>query len=501
MRKQLIEFLKDSLWYSIKPLLTKGLNFLIIPIYTAYLTPAEYGDLQYILAFGALFRNMVRMGMGSAYWKFKSTNSGYDKGEVTKAFVLTQLFSSSSVLLISFFIKFIFFNNSLIALFVVIYFLAETIHIIFEDTQIIQRANRRPKGYVTGVIAHSVILFLLNAFFIAVLKKDYTWVIYGHLLTFIIVSVIFGRLLTHEMSGRYNIPLVREMLKYGIPLMLGNIASFVITLSDRFFLKEMAGSEKLGLYSYGYKFGDLVYSLLITTFFLSWNPIRWDIYEMKNGKEIFSKFNKILFISLPILGLLIISVALILAQILTVDKDFLKGLNIIFLIGFSHVLYGLFYFNSMGMLFTNKTGKVSQIIIISGVLNIILNFALIPTIGIFGAAIATFLSYFAMFILGSYYGNKYYPIERSRFFEISQIVMSVLVMAILTYYTFYAKNIWQLVLISLITSILMLLVNLALGNIKKQEINQVKSLLLNARKKKKRNRNQENNIPKDEGSL
>ncbi len=119
--------------------------------------------------------------------------------------------------------------------------------------------------------------------------------------------------------------------------------------------------------------------------------------------------------------MLVMSGALVMAGLLTVDKEYLEGIRIIYFIGFSYVLYGLYYFNAMGMLFTNKTGKISQLVIISALVNIALNFILIPPFGMMGAAIATVCGYLVMFIQGRIYCQKYYPITRNNRFEITQM--------------------------------------------------------------------------------
>jgi len=484
LKKQLTLFIKDSIWYSLKPFLTKLFNFVLVPIYTAHLTPDDYGNLQYILAFGAFFRAVINLGLDSSYWKYKLTDSGYPRADVTLNFTLMQLLAGISILIISCLIKFYLFSDSKLALFIIIFFIAETIRIVFLNIQTIYRANHKPKMYIFGMIIQSLIFFLLNFLFVVVFKKNFYGIIYSYLICYFIISLIFIHVLIRESKGKINIPLSKEMLNYGIPIMIGNISAFIITLSDRFFLKEFSSMYELGLYSYGYKYSDLVRALLINTFFLAWNPIRWDIYEMKDGKNIFSKFNRLLFIVIPFFSAIIMGFSLIIASILTVEKEFLEGIKIVFIIGFSHVLFGLYYFSSMGMLFTNKTGRISFIIIISGITNLIFNFILIPLIGMLGAAIATIISYFVMFLLGRFYCQKYYPITRNKFFEISQVIIIFSSVIILTYLTYIISNLYLLAGITFLTSILILAINLLFKNIRIADIIQFKTLLLEARKKK-----------------
>jgi O-antigen/teichoic acid export membrane protein len=247
-------------------------------------------------------------------------------------------------------------------------------------------------------------------------------------------------------------------------------------------LKEYSTTTELGLYSFGYKFGDLVYSILINTFFLAWNPLRWDIYEMPDGKVIFARFNKLLFIALPFLSMIIMSFSLLLSGMLTADKEYLKGLQIIYYIGFSHVLYGMYYFNTMGMLFTNKTGKISQIVLISGAVNILLNFLLIPKLGMTGAAISTLIGYLLMFLISRSFSQKYYPIERHIFFEVTQVMIIFCLVIVMTYLAKVLSNVYLLAMLTFLIAFLIPVVNFLFKNISLKEILQVKEYIISAKR-------------------
>jgi O-antigen/teichoic acid export membrane protein len=483
VKKQLQVFLKDSLWYSIKPVFTKLFNFLLVPLYTGYLTPEEYGDLQFVIAFGMVFRILAGMGLSSSFWKFRTEASGYSKADAALNMVVFQIFIGVSVFLLVLLVKIFFFRQSFIVLLIVIFILAQTFKMVFDKVQIIQRANHHSKMFILAIITQSILFFLLNILFLMVLDMNIKGVIYSYLIGYSLAVFIFLRVILREAKGgRINLPLTREMLRYGIPLMIGNIGAYVITLSDRFFLKAMSSSAELGYYSYGYKYGDLVNSLLIGTFFLAWNPMRWDIYEMKNSKTVFAQFNRTLFMAIPFMGMLVMSGALVLAGLLTVDKEYLEGIRIIYFIGFSYVLYGLYYFNTMGMLFTEKTGKISQLVLISAVINIILNFILIPLYGMTGAAIATISGYLAMFIQGRIYCQIYYPIERNTLFEITQMVLIFAVLIVMTWMSYHVKSIYAIALITLGLSFVFPGLNFMMGFVSRKEVQLLADLVKNARK-------------------
>lgn len=452
----------------------KGLiGFFLIPVYTFHLSTEDYGNLQYILAFGQLCIAIIGMGIESAFWKFRSRSTDYSQGEVIFNGVFSQILVGITILMISLVAKYTFAERSVLAKFIILYLVAQLVSVIYKNTLLILRANFRAKFYILVSISQALLLACLNIFFVAYLKMNYQGIIYSNLITATLISISFYYILHREFAKGINWSLTNAMIRYGFPLAVGNIAAFVITLSDRFFLKAYAGPAELGLYAFGDKFAGLVRMLLIMPFFLSWNPIRWEIYEMENGKEIFSKFNRLFLAFLPALGLFIISGAIFLGNFMTVNKEYLFGFRITIILAFSHVLYGLYYFNSMGMLFKNKTKTIAWIIIISGLLNLLFNSFLIPPFGMLGASAATIMSYFTMFILGRFYSQKYYPIQRRTYFEaihISLIFGYVLVLTILFY---KVENIYTMAFLPFCAAIFHIMINMLFNNTFRTEINNI----------------------------
>ena len=449
------------------------IGFFMIPIYTAYLTTEDYGNFQYIMAVGQLCVTIMAMGIESSFWKFRSGKTDYSQGKVIFNGFFIQISVGIIILMISLLVKYILVEKSIVAKFILIYLVSQLISLIYKNILLILRANSRTKFYIVISTIHALLLVCLNIYFVAYLKMNYQGVIYSNLITAVLISVIFYYVLYKEFVKDINWLLSKKMIQYGFPLMVGNIAAFVISLSDRFFLKVYAETYELGLYAFGDKFAGLVRMFLLMPFFLSWNPIRWEIYEMENAKQIFSKFNILFLTLLPILGLFMISGAILLGNFITVNKEYLAGFKIIVVLAFSQVLYGLYYFNAMGMLFENKTKTIMWIVIISGCLNLLFNFFLIPHFGMLGASTATIMSYFIMFITARYFGQKYYPIERNKYLEVLELGLIIMYVFILTilFYKFY--NIYLMATFTFCAGIFHIIINILFNNTFRTEMKNV----------------------------
>lgn len=470
MRSLVKRFLKDSTIYSLEPIFTRGIMFLLVPLYTSYLSTADYGNLQYILTYGAFFTCMIDLGLYSSFWKYRSESSGYKKDEVVLNVVLTILFCGLSLLIISIVFREIFLQGSLTGWLVIIYFVSAVVRKIFETALLLMRANFKATLYVVASVFHACVLLGVNILFVAKLGMNISGVIYGYVITSVIISVFFGYVVIKDMGGGLNPRLVKGMLEYGIPIMIANLAAITISLSSRFFLKVYSTDSELGLFSYGSKFAELIQVVLINSFFLAWNPLRWEIYEMENGKEVFARFYRVFLIGLPVLALFLLGGVLFFAPYVTFNEEFLEGFKIIGIITFSYVFHGIYYFNAMGMLFEKKTLVIMYIIMSCGVTNFILNVLLVPNLGMLGAAIASLASYIQMFFLGRHYSQRYYAIQRDTIFEFSQIGLISITVALITYLLYSIGNIQLAGMIIFGGGIFYFILNVGLGNVSLGEL-------------------------------
>jgi len=432
--------------YALRPLLTIVMSMFMVPLYTAYLTTEDYGNLAYILLFGQLALTAIRLGQGAAFWKFRSSRGGYSRGQVARHVFLTQLFTGIAVLMIGILVKVTCAGGSVIATLIVVLLLTQTVSVALMNILLILRANFRAKFYILVVSSHALLSVALNVVFVAVLRLNYRGIVFSSLLSTVVISVAFCYILRREFEGGFDSDLARSMIRYGLPIAVGNMGAFVLSLSDRLFLKAYATSGELGLYSFGYKFGDLVRGLVIVPFFMAWNPIRWQVYQMENGKSIFARFNRMFLVVLPAMALFVVAGAIVLGKALTMNEEYVAGFRITIIIAISHVMYGLYYFNSMGMLFENKTKVIMYIILSSAAANLVLNQLLIPPYGMLGASIATAASYLLMLLLGRHFGQRYYPIERSRMFEVAQCGLLLAYGIGLTFFWFRFEDVYAMAL-------------------------------------------------------
>jgi len=165
----------------------------------------------------------------------------------------------------------------------------------------------------------------------------------------------------------------------------------------------------VGLYSFGYQIAEILNALLV-------NPVKEGImphiYKMEKEPEdqkAFIKSSALYYYVVAMFFALGLSLyARELVMLLARREEFWPSWEIIPIISLCCVFHGLGNFLGLGMVMRSKTALFSATVIVSAMVNIGLNFVLIPTFGLVGAAMATLMSYFIWNGLKSYYSFKFY---------------------------------------------------------------------------------------------
>lgn len=391
--------------YGIGGLLVKALGFLMLPFYTHYLTPKDYGILEILDLSLTLFGMILQMGMTPAFLRCYAAVSGEDEkkrvvstaclfGVVTAALTFTAGAPAISHL-----------SARLFGPDVPSYYLMTS----FASAMITYAANL-PRTYLRALEASAAftivdtatvgLLLCLNVLFIAVLKLG----LMGILLSTAVVAVLQIVFLAGWAFGRvgfgFSMAYLRRMLSFGLPLIAANLGLFVLNFSDRFFLQRLQSLDAVGVYSVGYKFGYMVNYLLVQPFLIMWQTRMYAIYARPEHPKIYRQFFLLYTLLLTYAGLGMSLFSREFIRIM-VTSQFSGAADVIPIIVLAYVFYGTGYFAQVGMMVTDRTKAVGAVGAASAVLNLALNYWLIRRYGMMGAGWATALSFLAIAV-GSY---------------------------------------------------------------------------------------------------
>ena len=186
------------------------------------------------------------------------------------------------------------------------------------------------------------------------------------------------------------------MVHYSVPLMPNSISWWVSNSSDRYIMKIYRSADELGIYSVAYKIPSILST--VTSILLSaWEISAVDEFGTEKSRKFFSQMYKHYFEILTVLCVLIMMLVKPLASVLF-QKDFYSAWLFVPALLFASVFNTMSAF--LGTIFTaaKKTNSIFTTTMLGAVTNIVLNFALIPTFGAQGAAIATSIGYIATYV-------------------------------------------------------------------------------------------------------
>lgn len=377
---------------------TKLISFFMVPLYTNVLLPAEYGEIDLILSVAGVLSPFIACGIHEGIMRF-SLDKGAEHKLVFSIGLRVFLISSALFLAVTPLIKQIplIADNT--------YFLY--LYCIFNELMTILLC------YIRGKDNTKLYAFLgfLSAFFMASLNILFLiglkWGLFGYKLSMLIspllvciAAMLMGNILPDFSVRRWERKLAKEMMQYSFLLIPNAILWWCINASDRFFVSYMCGTAENGLYAVAYKIPTLL-STVASIFMQAWQMSAIKEHEEGSGNTFSASVYKHLtsFMCAVTLFLMLINRTVL---SMYVGKEYINAwvyssvLMLAFFVGSLGTFWGSFYIASKNMkMYLNSA-------IVGAVINIVLNFSLICSVGTIGAAIATVVSYIAVFLVRSF---------------------------------------------------------------------------------------------------
>lgn len=444
--------------YGLLTIVARFINYLLVPIHTAYLAIGSYGVVSDMYSIVALAMVILTYGMETTFFSFTRKNENLLHTFKTS---LSILHLSTPILII---VGLLFRENIATALDYpgqsqyVVYML---IILAFDALSSIPLAylRRQNKAWKFTLIRVSGIILsvLLNIYLIVIcpwlLDKGYSgfynnfynpnslidYIFIANAISSIWVYLCVLPIIFKTKMG-IDKALAKKILKYTWPLLFVGMAGIVNETFDRILLRRMLvdGDYQTGVYSAFYKL-SIVITLMIQAFRMGAEPFFFSQLEAKNKEKTYAIILKYFVHACVIVFVLTSLFAEPLARILIRKEGFFEhkyGLMIVPILLMANVFLGMYYNISIWYKGNDQTYKGAIMAIIGATITLILNLSLIPMIGILGSAIATFFCYGIMVTINYHWGQKHlkvpYPMWR-----IITILISAAILVAVYYLTTY----------------------------------------------------------------
>jgi O-antigen/teichoic acid export membrane protein len=416
-------FARASAIYSLANFSNRAINFLLIPLYLHYLTPADYGAIylaESIAIFVILLGNLsIDTAIQRLYFQhylnptelnsFLGTAMKFGLGAMVVVVVIAFLAGPSLQRSLSLALELPFYP--LIAISVVTAGFTQGVQYRLAVFQ----ADRNPRNYAKI----SILLFSLTTccclYAVAVRHNGAVGMLAGKLLASAIVFVIIAWGMRKYFFATFQWRLVQETLAFSVPLVPHQVMAVGLIVADRFILKHYRNLDEVGVYSLAYTLG-MVMLLVTQSLSQAWSPMFFELAAgPKENRRILGRMSS---------GFLIGLVALACAGIFLVPQFVHFAVNYKYRVAgqiapiviMGYLFHACFSFFGLSIMHSKRTSYIFVVSFLACTVNLLLNFVLVPRWGMYGAAWATLIAYaceaFCAFAIAqTFFSLPYSPVE------------------------------------------------------------------------------------------
>lgn len=413
---------------------------ILLPILTKTLPVEDYGIWVQMIVTIELIPSMVLLGLPYAMVRFLAGEK--EKEEIREGFYSIYFFSlfASLVAALIFFsssglIGNLLFNNNenIVKILSIILFIECLNNIQYNYFRTFQRIKK-----YTSLVFIQIFLNLALVSYFVLSGYGIIGAALGILITRLSVFLIMTSFIISEIG--IKVPKFNNMNKYlvfALPTVPGSLSSWLVNSSDRYVIGILLGAAFVGYYSPGYTLGNVI-NIFVAPIGLILFPILSKYYDIDKISEakIILKYSWKYFLLLAIpsaFGLSLLSKPFL--EILTTAEIAREGYLITPFVAFGTVFFGASVIITQIIILEKRTVITGSIYTLAAAINLGVNLALIPNIGIMGAAIATMVAYLFIFVAGAHYSFRYLKFDIDLRFISKSIVASMLMSILILIYT------------------------------------------------------------------
>jgi len=398
----LLKLTKESVVYGLGQAVGRGLQMVLVPIFTHVFRPDEYGVIDLLALVTSIAAFLIVMGTDAALARFFYDASDADERRTlvstlalwriglafTAAIVLWLAAPALSVLILGSpdYVKYVRISA---------WSLPFTVFIFFQND--VLRVTFQPWKFIALNVLDTVLVAGLSILFVVTLHRQVSGVLYARLAGDALAAAAGFVLIRHSLVPRFRKDVLQRMLTYGAPLIPAAVAFWAISYADRWVLLHFTDLTAVGVYAVAVKLGTLM-MLLISAFQLAWGPFAYAHARDEHAGRLFAR-------------VLTIYTALAAGLALALGLGAPEGLAWIVpaayqgaavpgaLLAFGVVAYGGYAVAGLGANLALRTEFQAWSALLAAVVTVGLALALVRPLGLTGVALATLAGFTSSAVL------------------------------------------------------------------------------------------------------
>jgi O-antigen/teichoic acid export membrane protein len=460
---------KNTLIYTIGRIIPQLAGFLLLPLYTKYMSPTEYGIVQSLQTISViitiLFSLATERSMARLYFDYKTERE--KKMLIGNANVL--IFVTSTVFLGLSFL----FDSQISKVYSSIDFYPFYVYSILnaylllftQIPRVVLQTQEKAGEFFWSSITQFVGGVIFIVYFVVIRKEGAEGMLKGQLIGSAITLPWFIYLIRKQSIFTFNYAMMRSVFLYSIPLVPLLLFGWVNNLSGRIFIEQYFSLHDVGIYSLGYKIAGIVL-LVVGSFYTAYSPVFYKVSNDQNEinpKQKLQQYNLVYILLIAFIGF---AVALVGREIiiLFLDKRYIDAWVIVDIICLVYVISNISSLFNLMIYQQKKTARMLMVVAASAVANVGFNFLLIPPYGYLGAAWSAVFTVLIQFILAYYTARRYYFIP----FDWTRILAVIIPLTLICVLDLWVQLENAILSLSLKTLIILIIAGLMLYYFKPQ---------------------------------
>lgn len=456
---QLGKTVKHSAIYAFGTMLRRLTGLIMLPIYTQYLTPADYGVVELLGMAIEITGILIGLRISQAMFRYYILAESLDEKQEVVSTVLFTVIVTSFVGAGALYVfaenlaVLIFGNTEYILEFRLFAFTLVTNAISAVGLSYL-RARQLPVLFVAINIASLLIQVCLNVYLVVILDMHVTGVVYSALISGAIISIGLMSYVLKNVSFRYSGDIAIKLIRFVSPLIVASIGAFYVAYADKYFIRLYGSLADVGLYALAARVSSIL-ATVFEAFNMSWGADRFEIVKKENANEIFEQVFRFISALLFIMGVGLALFANDFFHAMT-SPEFYSASSVVPVLVLAVLARIYMIFCNFGALYGERTGIMAKASWIKAAIATVGYLSLIPVLGIHGAALALMSSNIVELVWVYRQSTKIYDMELKLYPVISMFVASVLIV-LLGMFIPQGEVSWLLCRIALFLSLLVLL--------------------------------------------
>lgn len=375
----------------------KGLSFFLLPVYTNYLSPTDYGIQAVVVSVSSFLSMFIALGLDTAaqryYYRYKTDNEKIKKiyGTASTVIIFNSLFFGGILIVLHKYIIDPIIGEVEFYPYVILgiaYVMVNPLYILYQSYL---QTKQDGKAYGFNSILYTIIYITITLVLLVYFRLG----VIAILLSQLLVSVIFFiyvsiRFLPSLILG-IDKDFLHVALKYSLPILPHTLANWSNDALDKLFVNKLRDAADTGVYGIAQQVASVT-NIIANAINQAYLPWFFQKVELRDNKQI-SVVSETATVIMSLFALFLSLFAKEILDIMISNPLYVDVFRIVPFLVFSYT-FQLIYFFFIDVLFVKNTEIVFLVTVTSVIINICLNLILIPLVGIIGAAVACAMTFF-----------------------------------------------------------------------------------------------------------